>query len=160
LDVAAARRAMQARIADRIGVDARRAAWGVHEVINEDVARAFRVHASERGVDFRHCSMIVYGGSGPLHGSRVARRLRIPKVICPVGAGVMSAFGLLTSPVGFEVARSWRVGLARLESGAFAEALDALGEEAAALLTGAGIAREAITIRFALDVRYDGQGYE
>ena len=75
-----------------------RAAWGIHEVINEDVARAFRVHASERGVDFRHCSMIVFGGSGPLHGARVARKLQIPRVICPRGAGVMSAFGLLDQP--------------------------------------------------------------
>ncbi len=160
LDTAGTAKAMQQRVAERIGVDARRAAWGVHEIINEDVARAFRVHASERGVDFRHCSMIVYGGSGPLHGSRVARKLRIPKVICPVGAGVMSAFGLLTSPVGFEVARSWRVDPAQLGPEALARALDALGDEAAALLAGTGLAREAIKTRYALDVRYDGQGYE
>ncbi|MGE0802683.1 MAG: hydantoinase/oxoprolinase family protein, partial [Lautropia sp.] len=160
LDVAATRAAMQARVADAIGVDARRAAWGVHEIINEDVARAFRVHASERGVDIRHSSMIVFGGSGPLHGSRVARKLRIPKVICPVGAGVMSAFGLLTSPIGFEVARSWRVDPAQLGPEALARALDALGDQAAALVVEAGVPRAAIVLRYALDVRYDGQGYE
>jgi N-methylhydantoinase A len=95
-------------VGDSLGVDAERAAWGVHEVINEDVAKAFRVHASERGVDYRRCSMIVFGGSGPIHGARIARKLRIPRVICPSGAGVMSAFGLLASPVGFEVVQSLR----------------------------------------------------
>ena len=91
-----------------------RAAWGMHEVINEDVAKAFRVHASERGVDYRRCSMIVFGGSGPIHGSRIARKLRVPRVVCPSGAGVMSAFGLLSSPVGFEQVQSLRVALADL----------------------------------------------
>ena len=89
-------------VARPLGLTLERAAWGIHEVINEDVAKAFRVHASERGVDYRRCSMIVFGGSGPIHGTRIARKLRIPRVICPSGAGVMSAFGLLTSPIGFE----------------------------------------------------------
>ena len=52
--------------------------------------------------------MIVFGGSGPIHGARIARKLRIPRVVCPSGAGVMSAFGLLASPVGFELVQSLR----------------------------------------------------
>ena len=46
--------------------------------INEDVARAFRIHASERGFDYRHCTMIAFGGSGPLHAlaSRASCRSR------------------------------------------------------------------------------------
>jgi hypothetical protein len=47
---------------------------------------------------YRRCSMVVFGGSGPVHGARIARKLRVPRVICPFGAGVMSAFGLLASP--------------------------------------------------------------
>ena len=93
----------------------------IHEVINEDVAKAFRVHASERGVDYRRCSMIVFGGSGPIHGARIARKLRMPQVVCPSGAGVMSAFGLLSSPVGFEQVQSLRVALADLTRQQFTE---------------------------------------
>ena len=104
------------KIATPLGVSLERAAWGIHEVINEDVARAFRVHASERGVDYRRCAMVAFGGSGPLHAMRVARKLRIPRVVCPWGAGVMSAFGLLTSPIGFELVRSRRIGLEGLDA--------------------------------------------
>jgi N-methylhydantoinase A len=160
LDTAHTRALMDTEIARPLGVDVLRAAWGIHEVINEDVARAFRVHASERGSDFRHCSMIVFGGSGPLHGARVARKLQIPRVICPWGAGVMSAFGLLTSPLGFEVARSWRVSLQSLSAQQLAATLAAMGGEAAQFLTVSGVAKGDVQLRYALDVRYEGQGYE
>src|SRR6266481_7383629 len=102
-----------------------KAAWGIHEVINEEVARAFRVHASERGVDYRRCSMIAFGGSGPIHALRIARKLRIPRVVCPPGAGVMSAFGLLMSPLAFELLRSRRVALADVSADAFAASFQA-----------------------------------
>ncbi len=160
LDRAAALRAIEGGVgrALRIGVD--HAAWGIHEVINEDVARAFRVHASERGVDYRRCSMIAFGGSGPLHAARVARKLRIPRVICPTGAGVMSAFGLLASPIGFELVRSRRVSLARLDSAQILAELEAIGAEAGRFLTEAGVAASDVTRRYHLDMRYEGQGYE
>jgi N-methylhydantoinase A len=147
-------------VADPLGLTAIEAAWGIHETINEDVARAFRVHASERGVDYRRCGMVVFGGSGPLHGTSVARKLRIPRVVCPLGAGVMSAFGLLASPIGFEIARSRRLALADLSSEAFEAELSLLETEIRALLAGAGVEDGAIRTRFRLDMRYVGQGYE
>ena len=127
LDRAAAAAAIESDVAAAArSTRSRRRAWGIHEVINEDVAKAFRVHASERGVDYRRCSMIVFGGSGPIHGARIARKLRIPRVICPSGAGVMSAFGLLTSPIGFERVQSLRVGLDALSAERFGDIVDAL----------------------------------
>ena len=98
-----------------LDIDVSRAAWGIHEVINEDVARAFRVHASEVGFDYINCAMIAFGGSGPAHALRVAKKLRIPKVIFPVGAGVMSAIGLLTTPISYATLRSSRIGLNQLK---------------------------------------------
>ena len=109
LDVGAARTAIEEHVARAAGLDPIRAAWGVYEIANEDVARAFRVHASERGFDYRRSSMVAFGGSGPVHALAIARKLRIPRVIFPIGAEVMSALGLLVSPLGFEIARSRRV---------------------------------------------------
>ena len=106
--------AIKGSVSELLDVDVSRAAWGIHEVINEEVARAFRVHASEVGFDYRNCAMIAFGGSGPAHALRVAKKLRIPKVIFPVGAGVMSAIGLLTTPISYATLRSSRVGLADL----------------------------------------------
>ena len=160
LNVDAAREAMQHRIAGPLRVDVARAAWGVHEVINEDVAKAFRVHASERGVDYRRCSMIVFGGSGPVHGVRVARKLRIPQVVCPSGAGVMSAFGLLASPVGFELVQSLRVSLAAMTPERFAQITGDLEARIRAQLKATGAEATESQVLLRLDMRYQGQGYE
>ena len=158
LDADAARAAIEAHVARPAGLDPIRAAWGVHEIANEDVARAFRIHASERGFDYRRSSMVAFGGSGPVHALAIARKLRIPRVIFPIGAGVMSALGLLVSPLGFEVSRSRRVYLADLDAASFEGFIAPLVEEASGFLHRAGIADPHISTR--LDMRYQGQGYE
>ena len=158
LDAAAARTAIERHVAEPAGLDPIRAAWGVHEIANEDVARAFRIHASERGFDYRGSSMVAFGGSGPVHALAIARKLRIPRVVFPIGAGVMSALGLLVSPLGFEVSRSRRVFLADLDAEGFEHMLAPLVEEASGFLRRAGVPNPAVVCR--LDMRYQGQGYE
>ena len=130
----------------------------MHEIANEDVARAFRIHASERGFDYRKSSMVAFGGSGPVHALAIARKLRIPRVIFPIGAGVMSALGLLVSPLGFEVSRSRRVYVADLDAASFERFIAPLVDEASGFLHRAGIANPRISTR--LDMRYQGQGHE
>ena len=158
LDAAAARAAIERGVAGPAGLDPIRAAWGVHEIANEDVARAFRIHASERGFDYRSSSMVAFGGSGPAHALAIARKLRIPRVVFPIGAGVMSALGLLASPLGFEVSRSRRVFVADLDVRGFERHVAPLVEEASGFLRRAGVPDPAIACR--LDMRYQGQGYE
>ena len=160
LDAAAAEDAIRRHVGEALGVDAASAAWGMHEVISEDVARAFRVHASERGVDYRRCSMVVFGGSGPLHGARVARKLKIPRVICPAGAGVMSAFGLLSSPPAFETVLSLRSALDTLEPAVFTRVLAELEQRAGRALEHGGVRRGDLRFTRRLDMRYEGQGHE
>ena len=160
LDRAAALDAITREIALPLGVTSHQAAWGIHEVINEDVAKAFRVHASERGVDYRRCSMVVFGGSGPVHGSRIARKLRIPRLVCPAGAGVMSAFGLLASPLGFEQVQSLRVDLASLTAQRFADIVSSLLEGVKANVRQAGVTEADCRVQLKVDMRYVGQGYE
>ena len=158
LDADAALAAIEREVAEPAELDPIRAAWGVHEIANEDVARAFRIHASERGFDYRGSSMVAFGGSGPVHALAIARKLRIPRVVMPVGAGVMSALGLLVSPLGFEVSRSRRVFVADLDAERFERILAPLVDEAAGFLRRAGIPEPTIVCR--LDMRYQGQGYE
>ena len=160
LDKPAAQAAIARHVGTRLGVETAHAAWGIHETINEDVARAFRVHASERGIDYRSCSMIAFGGCGPAHAMRVARKLRIPRVVFPAAAGVMSAIGMLVSPLSFQVAQTRRALHGALDAAGFAAGLAPLVAEATAVLRQAGIAADAITLRHAVDMRYDGQGYE
>ncbi len=160
LDVAAAERAVTQAIADPLSLEVTRAAWGIHEVINEDVARAFRVHASEVGFDYRAASMVAFGGSGPAHAMRIARKLRIPRVVFPPGSGVMSAFGMLVSPLSFETARTQRVAYDALDEARFVEILQLLSRDARATLREAGVPDDLIEVSYRLDMRYVGQGYE
>ncbi|MSP68431.1 MAG: hydantoinase/oxoprolinase family protein [Alphaproteobacteria bacterium] len=159
LDAAAAAAAIHEHVARPLGLTPARAAAGIHEVINEDVARAFRVHAAERGVDYRACTMVAFGGSGPAHAVRIARKLGIPRVVLARGAGVFSALGLLASPLAFAVARSRQLALAGIEEGWWLAHMAPLIAEAAAPLRAAGVAEAEITLRCHLDIRYVGQGH-
>ena len=160
LDVAAAEAAISRSVAEPLNLDLARAAWGIHEITNEDVARAFRIHASERGFDYRNSSMVAFGGSGPVHALGIAHTLKIPRAVFPIGTGVMSALGLLVSPLSFELARSHRVALESLSAGQFEAIFAPIVEEASDFLRRAGIADRNIRIRCKLDMRYQGQGYE
>jgi N-methylhydantoinase A len=160
LDPQAARRAVAENVANPLGLETLRAAWGIHDIVSEDVARAFRVHASERGFDYRSGSMVAFGGSGPLHALAIARKLKIPRVILPLGAGVMSALGLLISPLAFEIARSRRVHVADIDAGDFAATFAALEADATSFLLSAGVGRGEVRIKRRLDMRYQGQGHE
>jgi N-methylhydantoinase A len=160
LDAAAADAAISSTVASTLGVDATRGAWGIHEVINEDVARAFRVHASEIGFDYRRCAMIAFGGSGPAHALRVARKLRIPKVIFPVGAGVMSAIGLLTTPISYATLRSGNILLNNVDQAGFEAGFAPVETQARELLIEAGVPADAIEMERRLDMRFYGQGHE
>jgi len=148
-----------ARVAGPLDLPLARAAWGIHDIINEDVARAFRIHASERGFDYRHCSMVAFGGSGPIHALRIASKLRIPRAIFPVGAGVMSALGLLASPFAFEVVQAQHCFVDELDTETFAACFTPLVERAVAPLVAAGTHRHEIEMEYRLDMRYHGQGY-
>ena len=99
-----------------------RCAWGIHDVVNENMAGAARVHIAERGRDPRDYALLCTGGAGPVHAYDVARKLGLRQVICPPAAGVASALGLLVAPA--RVDRVATVGLrldrdsvAALESG-------------------------------------------
>lgn len=160
LDIDAAKRAIGAGIADPLGLEVLRAAWGVHETVNEDVARAFRVHASERGFDYRQSCMTAFGGSGPMHAVRIARKLRVPEVILPAGAGVMSALGLLVSPLSFDTIRSYRVELASLDASALQARFKPLVNHVMSFVQSAGPADARANVSRKLDMRYVGQGHE
>ena len=160
LDTAAAEHVIGSDIAATLNIDSVRAAWGIHEVINEDVARAFRVHASEIGFDYRRCAMIAFGGSGPAHAIRVARKLRIPKVIFPVGAGVMSAIGLLVTPISYATLRSRRIRLDELDAAGLESGFASIEKQARELLIEAGVPGEEIESERRLDMRFQGQGHE
>ena len=160
LDTAAAEKALGEHIAAPLAIALDRAALGVHDTVNEDVARALRVHAAEVGLDYRRFPIVATGGSAPIHAVNIARKMRAPKVVFPLGAGIMSAFGLLVSPLGHEILRSHLRRLADLDSAAVRAIFQPLVEEARAFLSDAGATADSVRAHYFLDMRYFGQGHE
>ena len=106
LDVDAARRAVEEKVAGPMGLSLTDAAWGIHRVVNENMAGAARVHGIERGKDLRAYPLFAFGGAGPVHAWQVGRILKVPRVLVPFGAGAMSAYGLLAAPLAFDFVRT------------------------------------------------------
>lgn len=160
LDRDAAKTVIEETVAKPLDLSVERAAWGIHDTASEDIARAFRIHAAERGFDYRGASMVAFGGSGPLHAMPVAEKLKVPRVVFPIGAGVYSALGLLASPLAFELARSRRVVADDIDGGTFAGMFEPLVLEASAFLKKAGVSDADIRIARQIDIRYFGQTHE
>ncbi len=85
LDVAAAREAIERRIAGPIGVSVEEAAYGIHDLVNESMTNAARVHAVERGKDPAAMPLFAFGGAGPVHACGVAQALGVPSLVGPPG---------------------------------------------------------------------------
>jgi N-methylhydantoinase A len=160
LDRGAALRAIEERIARPLGLDPVEAAWGIHQVVNENMANATRVHAIERGKDPRAYPLFAFGGAGPVHAYRVARALGVPGFIAPLGAGATSAFGFLCAPLLFDFVRSLYGRLDELDWSEVNAALEEMEAEGRDLLHASGVPDADIRVRRLCEMRYMGQGHE
>jgi len=135
-------------------------AAGIHELVNQNMAAASRMHAVEQGADLRGVTLLAFGGAGPVHAIGVAELLESPRVVFPVNASVLSAFGTLVTPVRIDLARSMVRPMATVDRDERDIVLDELRAEGRRVLAAAGVADESIRFRYGVDARYLGQGNE
>jgi N-methylhydantoinase A len=160
LDATRAATTVDKAIGQPLGLRQLEAAFGISEIVEENMANAARVHAVERGKDLEARTLIAFGGAAPLHAARLADKLGIRRVLIPSGAGVGSAFGFLRAPVAYEVARSRYVRLDASFDPNFVNALfDEMRQEAEAVVR-AGAPDATLVETRAADMRYSGQGHE
>ncbi|GAA4322322.1 hydantoinase/oxoprolinase family protein [Pigmentiphaga soli] len=157
LDTGLAQRAM-ARLAEQLGMTAAGVAWGIYNMVNENMSSAARIHIAENGHDPRDLTMVATGGAGPVHAVEVARKLRIPRVLIPIAAGAGSCLGMLAAPARVDRAWSNPQLLADIDWGQVAAALAQLKQEGEAELATVG-ARD-VEWRIGAEMRYYGQGAE
>ncbi|HUF91664.1 MAG TPA: hydantoinase/oxoprolinase family protein [Candidatus Limnocylindria bacterium] len=155
----AAARALDARVAAPLGLSVEEAAWGVHAIVNTNMELATRVVSIERGRDPRGLTLVAFGGSGPVHGCRLAQALGIPRVILPAAAGVTAAIGLLAAEVRFDVARTYVRRLDAVDPAHASAMYDDMAAQATAVVRESAVTG-AITVQRTADGRYVGQGYE
>lgn len=149
LDVDAARSAI-ATLAKRLQGDVATTARAILAIADAEMARALRRVSVERGVDPRQCTLVAFGGGGPLHACALADALAMPRILVPPFAGVLSAVGLALAPERHEAAMSLLEPASALGRARIADAITALAAKLGTGSTQNSFAR----------VRYRGQGHE
>ncbi len=159
IDLDASKAAMQG-LMDETGLGLVETAFGIHDIVNENMAAAARVHIAERGKDPRKYALLATGGAGPVHAYHVARKLNLRRVVCPPAAGVGSTIGLLMAPARIDRVVSMVERLDRMDWDAFEAAYAGLEADAAEVLTATGADPKALQVRRIADLRYAGQASE
>ncbi|MCG8543407.1 MAG: hydantoinase/oxoprolinase family protein, partial [Alphaproteobacteria bacterium] len=159
LDMDSAAAQLERKIAQPQDRDLIAAAWTVHDVINETMAAAVRMHVTERGGNPQAATMVAFGGAGPVHAYNLARKLRMSSIIVPLRAGVLSAEGLLMAPPAYDIVRTHKVPLADFDPAGTDAAMDTMAEEIGRQLDGVGTAGDRQFTR-SVDVGYIGQSYQ
>ncbi|MGH7475153.1 MAG: hydantoinase/oxoprolinase family protein [Longimicrobiales bacterium] len=148
-------------LAQALGVSDDEAAAGVVEVVNVAMEGALRVISVERGHDPRGFTLVPFGGAAGLHAVELAQRLGIPRVLVPPDPGVLSAFGMLVSPISRQSSRTVLIVVRPDERVAALDApFAALEADARQAMTEEGVPDSAISIERIVDARYAGQSYE
>ncbi|KHA53564.1 hydantoinase/oxoprolinase family protein [Sulfitobacter geojensis] len=159
LDTAGSEGALTTVLGDVLDMDAATSAFGLAEVVDENMANAARVHAVENGEDLSEYTMIAFGGAAPLHAGRLCEKLGVDRLLVPPGAGVGSAIGFLRAPFSFEANRSVYMRLSDFDAAKIKALLGELQNEATGFVR--NCAPDAtILSEFKAYMRYAGQGWE
>jgi len=158
LDTKAAAQAMADHVAARLSLSPLAAAFGVCEVVDENMANAARVHAVENGKDVADNLLVAFGGAAPLHAARLCEKLGIDLCLVPGGAGVGSAIGFLKAPFGYEAVASRLTRLPEFDAEAANRLIDGLKATAETFVRMG--AQGDILCEITAFMRYAGQGWE
>jgi N-methylhydantoinase A len=160
LDLRLAEQSIQKHVAEPLGLSLRDAALGIIRVVNVNMEVGLRLSLSERGLDHRSFALVAFGGAGPLHATRVARNVGIPRVIVPPYPGISCAMGLLQTDVRHFYLRSRLAPLSALSADEMTHIFDKLEDRARAEAREEGFDVDALGLERQVDLRYPFQGYE
>ena len=159
IDVDAAERAFEP-LCDDTGLARTALAWGIHDIVNENMANAARVHIAEHGKDPRIYALLSTGGAGPVHAYYVAKKLGLTTLIAPRAAGVASALGLLIAPARVDRVATVARELAHLDWADLEATFTRLETEARQVLEDTRLPSVDAHIQRMADIRYVGQASE
>ena len=157
---ASARKAVQTRIAEPLGMTLEQACEGILTVVNAGMVRGIRVVSVEKGHDIRQFTLFAFGGAGPLHACALARNLKMPNVLVPVAPGNFSTFGLLTGDVKHDYVRTYVVAEGKIDYSLMESIYREMEIQAISQMKGDGFPDKDILLLRTIDLRYIGQAYE
>jgi N-methylhydantoinase A len=160
MDVDAAEAAIRIHVAEPLGLGLVEAAAGILRVAHANIVRGIRVVSVERGYDPRDFALVPFGGAGPMHGTPVARELRMRRILVPPTPGILCALGQLVSDLRHDLAETHVVPYAALSPDIADARLQRLLARAHALLDADHVAQDRRTVELWVEMRYVGQSYE
>ena len=158
LDPDAARRAL-APVAAAMDTTLEAAALGIVKVADSTMVRALRRITVERGIDGRRCTLIAFGGAGPMHAVEVARAFGISKVVVPSHSGVFSALGCARGEMSYSQQRTVRMAADDWDQERLDGIRGSLRARLAAPLEAAGHGGNDMRVDEIAAIRYRGQSY-
>lgn len=157
LDLAAAERAIENKIAAPLGLGTVEAAQGILRIAVTAMSHAVKAVTTERGLDAGDFAMVAYGGAGPLHACNIGREMGIRKVIIPRSPGHFSAFGMLFSDLRYDYVRSRFMRLTDADFADIETVYAELEAEGLAEIEKVSVAPERVVVARGADMRYVGQ---
>jgi N-methylhydantoinase A len=159
LDVDAARRGIEGKVAKPLDMTIEEAALGIIRIAVAEMSLAVRAVSVERGFDPRDFALVAFGGAGPVHAGMIARELHIPRVIVPRVPGHFSALGMLLADLRHDYVRTYYKPLLDTDWAEIERIFGGMIEEGRALLAHEGVGENAMTFNRFLDIRYVGQEF-
>jgi N-methylhydantoinase A len=160
LSPAAARAALEEKVARPLGLSVQAAAEGIIALANAQMVQALRLVSLQRGHDPRDFALVAFGGAGPAHAAELARELSCPRVVIPAEAGVQSAWGLLAADARRDISQAIFGPVDRLDLESLRQSYRQLVDRGREEFTRSGFRPDQIRDRLAVDIRYTGQAYE
>lgn len=160
VDEAAARAAIEARIAQPLGLTVEQAALGIIRIAVSNMSRAIRSVSTEKGHDVGAFVLFPFGGAGPVHAVAVAAECGITRVLVPVEPGTMCARGILLSDVSLDHVRSEIIEARPDTWPRIVEAFATMRARGLAWLEHEGVPEPDRRFVAVIDARYKGQNHE
>lgn len=148
-------------LASGLGRSPEDTAEGVLAVADTAMERALRVISVERGYDPAEFVVVAFGGAGALHVAELTRRMGAARALVPPDPGLLSAYGMLASPVTRELSRTILASTGDPElSRTMAEVFGEMEAQGRKEMAEEGADPEVLVCERWVDARYRGQSFE
>ena len=154
------REAIERSVAEPLGISIERAALGIFEVVNRNMADALRGMTLGKGKDPRDFVYVAGGGAGPVHATMMAEMVGIRQVIVPRVAAELCSFGGLVCSLRHDYRRSCASRIEDLDLSLLTRLLGEMEHEGREELRREHASSEECVVTRVLDLRYKDQTNE
>lgn len=157
LDIGAAEKVLDARVAQQLGMTVVEAARAVYDVVNVNMAAAVREFLHERGHDPKDFTLVAGGGAGPVHAVAVAQDLGMARVLIPRDSAILSAVGLLHADLRHDFVQTSFSFLDSLDAAELRHTYGQLIDQGRMTLQTEGVPASQHEFIYSADLRYERQ---